>query len=1260
MEDDALMPPAPRSLARVLLGVLFGGLLLGALPAGAQSGTPAETAAPVVSPTPAAEATPADAPPKFREKPRYVPPFFIVDHDEERQSDFRMLMMLYWSDSNPDRSYHLLIPFFYERHNKHSDGTTWASPFFYFYKSPKSKAGYIPPVYIERGPEVSRTGVPPFFWYGRVGPKGHAETTSYLFPVYFYDEREGHRLLATPIGGGWGTKDDFQGLVGLYYWRNTHLHGDASPYGRDVDLDAHVFFPIFWHLATKDTQTWVAGPVFSSTQSTPSGPRRAFGALPFFYERVAPGGGRTVVTPLSVFERRDADSSFLVTPLGGYSRRPDHAFTMVGPYFDSVDHGERLQGIFPILFHGAGFTDQGREHHSWTVAGPYFERRREFDAPDGTRAAAVDRGLLPLFYYGRTGKDVSFVSPGVLYRKHENGDFRGLFGPFYRSYGHGRQTWILFPGAWHHSSPRIEQSFGFLPFYYIRKKAPDLSSYAERPNAPHDVPGETLAGLVPLFFYANGIQPWDGKRNRTVTLLPLFFFSEHPGRQTFVSPLFAQIRRPHDTRTMAALLWWDHETDRSRNLTLLPLFHWERDEDSRALLTPIGGYTRRGDYLSAVWGPVYVRRDPSLGIKHTVVVPFFWDLKTGDERVTIAPPYFQVKQGAYFSEGIVPFWFHSSFPGSSRTIVFPFFLAQYDKVEKTRTIFTPLGGLWTKEDPRAYKLLAPLVYRSSGPGQSTTVLFPLFWYDYDHGRQTTVVPPFFLRTDRDRKSISTGLFPLFYFHDDPGSAFFVTWPGILYARTEERRDTVVLPLLYWWSRDPYRSAGIAGPWLWTKSLRPGERDFTRTLFPLYYETAHGDRDAIVTPIGLRIADPTHSLYAFPGFGWATRRDPKTRELVGWNVLAGPLYVRHAPHAMDAVLFPLFWHTHDERHARTTVFPLLDYERKGEAWRVVTIAAGGGSDPSTHSSWWWALNTFHTQDRDVNTTTVLPIVYVRSSNTGNVVATPLFFHSADRETHTSTTLAPLFFRHTSPARDTWIAFPLAWNDVDKTRGIGAGGILPFAFWMRSKERSWTAVPLLLSYVERRGADHVAVYGPLVDYEIEGRRTVALVPIFRYHRDGDTSSFASLPFIFWLKRGPYTRAFVGAGYWNTETGTRVFPLYFRWQVHDDDRRIVRSTEVGLPIYVHYRTPDKDVVVVAPWYRVKRADGSKVVGVAPVWVATSKPGEKSWSVLGDLIGYQRQGDYSRINYLWVFSTKEKAIRKKKASRPAVLAEAHRERGC
>ena len=96
------------------------------------------------------------------------------------------------------------------------------------------------------------------------------------------------------------------------------------------------------------------------------------------------------------------------------------------------------------------------------------------------------------------------------------------------------------------------------------------------------------------------------------------------------------------------------------------------------------------------------------------------------------------------------------------------------------------------------------------------------------------------------------------------------------------------------------------------------------------------------------------------------------------------------------------------------------------------------------------------------------------------------------------------------------------------------------------------------------------------------------------------------------------------------------------------------------MHYRTPDKDVVVVAPWYRVKRADGSKVVGVAPVWVATSKPGEKSWSILGDLIGYQRQGDYSRINYLWVFSTKEKAIRKKKASRPAVLAEAHRERGC
>ncbi len=1122
-------------------------------------------------------------PPVFRDEPKRLPPLFWYENDPDRRSSFFMLMMLWWQADNPERRFQCFFPLYYLREHKATQARTIASPLFYGWRSPKGHAAYVPPVYVERSEGIRRVGVPPLFWYGRVG----TGTTSYLAPFYFFDERDGRRVLATPIGGGWGTQDDWQGVVGLYYWRHAR--------SATAQLDAHVLFPLFWHVGRPGRSTWALGPIFHTARQTRAGTKHAYGLPPLFYRRTSPGGGSTTVTPLSVFERRDEKRAFLVTPLGGYATAPGRATVLAGPWFERF--------------------------------------------ADGVRS----RALIPLFYHRREGRDVRFVSPGVVFHREADGDLRGLFGPLYHVSTAAGRTWFLIPGIWRHEARGRGRGYGALPFY--RWTSDDGASYA---------------GLVPLYFYRNRIGD-DGKRRRFATLLPLFWFREGPGTLDLLSPVYAQIRRPGgDRRVMAAWLWWDHRAPGYRNLTLFPLFHWDRHGGGRRLVTPIGGFARERDRSTSLWGPFYRHRDPENAAD--VVFPLFWRLRSPDAQTVVAGPYYRTRQGAYFAEGIFPLWFHTAYPGAAQSVVFPLFLYRVDRVERSRTLFTPIGGYSRNDRDRTFRLLAPLVYRESGPHRRVSVLFPLFWYHYDHGRQTVVVPPFFTR--RTDRTLRVGTIPLFYYSRVPRSTFFVSLPGILHFRDDDDRATFVAPLLSLWSRTPRTTFGFVGPFVWDRNFETD--DHVRALIPVLYHRRHRDRSVLLTPLLFHRHDTRRSTTILPGMAYASRR--RGGEVVSRAAWVGPLYLRVAPRAADAVLFPFLFHAHgrsrsstalapiffrtrDEAGSSTTLLPLFHHARSGDRWRLLTLAGGGGSDPALDTSWWWVLNAIHARAGDRSRTAVIPLAFVDASPRRRVVASPLFFDAVDRERGERTTLLPLFYRRASEERSTWVAFPLAWSH--RERGLTRGGILPFAFWRRSKELSWTAVPLLFTYAERRGDDHLALYGPLVDVKLGGRRTVALFPVFRYHRDEAGSSFASLPFLIWMKRDGHTRGFVGFGYWNGETGTRVFPPYFRFQRKDGEGRERRTVELLVPGYVRYRTPAKEIVVVPPFYRVRRADGTRVHGIAPFWNEELGRGRHSWSVLGDLVGYQRVGPHRRLTLLFGFhvpmkSLPAKRVRSGRASPP------------
>jgi len=1217
----------------------------------AQAPTPTPSPTPAVTPAPGGEAEDPEF--VFEDRPKRFPPLLWYEVSKERQSRFFMLGMLWWNGENPEREYHVLFPLFYHRQNKRTEGHTFLSPLFYWYKSPRGTAGYIFPVYFERqrgakladGSEydkVSRTGVPPIFWYGRVGK----ETTSYLFPLYFYQEREGRRLLATPLGGGWGTENDFQGLVALYYWRNTH--------DENYHVDTHVLFPIFWHVAVGKpghvgrVSTWVGGPAFHRSRIAKKGTKHSYGVIPFFYRRSSPEGASTTVTPLSIFEKKSPTESYLITPIGGFAKGPGKATVVIGPWVDRYDNGERFRAFVPLFFHGSGKTPSGT--WSWTVVGPYFDRKRTWKASEGEpEGIEVDRALLPLFLYSRRNSDVRFFSPGVLFHRRENGDFWGVFGPFYRRWTDHTQTWALFPGLWYHRDKQSDtKGFGVLPFYYWKNEQKKSLS----------------VGLFPVFFHHSRVIDVEGqpKRRRFQMLLPLYLYTERPGHMMFVSPLYAQIRSPGERKIMAAWLYWDHKGRDHRSTTLFPVFHYKRFGEHELFYSLVGGYAKGPGYRRDLWLLFYKRVDEDRKIRDTILFPLYWNLNRPGDRKFFLLPYFRVKQGSYHTEGFVPFWFHTSYPGASQTIVFPLFLWRHDKIEKTRTLFTPLGGYWKQEDPDAFRILAPLVYLARGPEKFSLVLFPIFWYDYNKGKRTVLVPPFYMR--KSKTQTVTTLIPLWYYHRRPDQTLFVSLPGILYAR-DDNRETVaaVLPLLFYMERSEGKySRGIAGPWLWSKRL---DRDdvYKRVLFPLMYWQRNGGDMSFVSPLLVRIEHRRRALTFIPGFGWASRWD-KDGKVVSRATLIGPVYVRYDTKepAADVVVFPIFWHTHQPGSSTTAVFPLFHHQKKGEAWRFITPVGGGFKDPVADRTWWWVLNTVHYRHKDDARTAVIPFLYHMSSEREFMIASPLFFHHTDKALESSTTLLPLFYRHEDRNRKTWVAFPLAWHDERKDTGVKNGAILPFAFWHGEKDRHWTFMPLLLSYYERRGEDHIAVYGPLVDVKIRDRRTVALIPIFRYHRQADEASFVSLPFIFWVRHGVHTRAFVGLGYWNTETGTAVAPFWMRFQQKREDGSVARHTELSwpIPIYVRYKTPKKEIVVVAPFYRILRSDGSRVHGVAPFWSEELKPrrvvdgqtlpSEHNWSILGDFVGYDRVGRYRRLTILWGIHVPMKTLPKKRLSQASL----------
>ena len=390
--------------------------------------------------------------------------------------------------------------------------------------------------------------------------KGKAPTVERDFYGLYYQEKSGSYRFRTILPPVWAERvmpDDKASLFGFYYHR------------RGKDHDADVAFPFFWRLRDRETTTTVA--------------------LPFVHREIkatkdAPGRVDNWVLPVA-FQGASGDGS-------GYLHVP------------------------PLLT----FT-QHTAKSGLNIAGPMYCKWRGGPACDPRTADAMDLGLPPFYFYGKTETSEYEVVPPLLhyYRYDEIGD---------------KSTNVWGPVLLQHSPEK--EVVDILPLFY-RSWGKNESHTTLFPLFHYGYKGDTKLIITPLFLHSKGE---DGS-----TTTASWVYARYRGRTELdmFTPLYWQYRDPDIglDRQLAVPFFYRNHSPRSSDLVVFPFYaRFQRTGISdTTLVTPLFRHTRDITGWETDIFPVFYfgRKNDST---HTVIAPFFWDFTSPRSRVTVAAPIY--------------------------------------------------------------------------------------------------------------------------------------------------------------------------------------------------------------------------------------------------------------------------------------------------------------------------------------------------------------------------------------------------------------------------------------------------------------------------------------------------------------------------------------------------------------------------------------------------------------------------------------------
>ena len=965
----------------------------------------------------------------------------------ERGTGFNIWPFMFYSDYGKRGSRFTLLPLgHYERDDKHL-GYGFLTPlgFYYGSASPRHQTwAMVPWAFGTATPEKAFTWTFPLNFYRR---RGH-DRKWYIMP-FGYGRRKGplHRTFAFPLVWVWGDE------------QRTNVVG----------------FPLVWHFARPGRSTTVVLPFYHSKRGRSySGglvPLLFYGGdhktgtrhvtlAPLFHWSSSKQGRATRFYSL-LFNRavdRDRKSStwvWTIPPMVSHRsgrKGLDVAFGLFWRYFNK-NTGTKAVSVPPFLY----YRDRSQQNSFLFPLWWSFKHR-------DTRA--YSRAFFPLFYQQRSaeGRTLTVAGPAYLAQGGRKNWHAGLAPLLFFGSGRDSHHAVVFPLLWHFKNDKAQTTVTG-PLYWARRKdrwhAGTAPLFFMGRGRDYD-----YATLFPLLWYvrdrkepsntlvAGPLYTHWGAEGWRAGLAPLFFFGDKGGRShQIVAPLFGHWHdKEKDERTVVAgpSYYWRRSENWgwglapfvffrrnyddgyvSSETTVLPFFHHRRSRNSEFLATPLGGFMKRPDRFQGVIGPVVWQRTPNRRAWAILPWIFHWNYPKAKSSTTIAFPFIRQTQ-----------------PGSSATVLVPFYWRFKDQTEKSTVLFPFYWRLRQKK------------------GWKADVFFPFYWNLKKQERHLFMIPPFYAQNTketytagfwplvhyrRNKKHRKTWLnvFPLlWYTRDDKNKTHFLSAGPFYSSKSPEKSDKGLVPLLFWGNRGS-KSYRIGFPLFWDFADREAKK---RTMFagPFFYHRrghargggifpviwgsadAAGMRHLTLAPLFHVKRDPTRFTFYTGLFGLS--RDKATGAHHGY---VGPYGWRSDSKRRHDVFFPFYWRFKNKELEKVTSFipPLLYWGRHSPESKVDLVFPFVWSSrritgrTTVVFPFWWDKHEYY----ESRTTAVFPLFY-RKRNYAEESSTWLFppslYYKRSPE-RTQAVLFPIIWhfsrkRTEEPVRSTTIGFPLYWD------------------------------------------------------------------------------------------------------------------------------------------------------------------------------------------------------------------------------------------
>ncbi len=569
-------------------------------------------------------------------------------------------------------------------------------PLVWWYKNrvTRREFGVVGPAFWWKNGDSFGHGVFPLFWFKRrYLPSGHVVSSLLLFPLAYHLNTPRHRALITPLGG-------------------------------------------FIEDRAKRTKTHVWGPAFSHTSPT----TRSFGVLPFFatHENRVAKTRTHFVFPLNIYHRSPKGSALVLFPLVWNFRRPGSHSLVVAPLYWHLRQkkGWNADVVFPIFWH------LRKGNARTVVAGPIYWNR----TPSGTRRF----GLAPLLHVGWDKKSTyAHLFPFFWhYRNHEKGTGLTIAGPYFDSRrAHRADAGVLPLFYWGRSGPKDQPKqkrylVGFPLLWHFSDAKKQAATTFLGPVFWHRRGKVTGGGVFPLLWVQRG------PKRLQVTLAPLFHYARKAEQWDFWTPLmgFGGDRALNKSYGYVGPVYWESSPKRKAQV-VFPLFwrfaHPEKNTSTTVLFPLYYGSKSRESRLDVIFPFVWLSR--TVTSRTVFVLPLFYDRLDRDEaRTTALFPLFYRRRVFHKKE---------------TTWLFPPALYIRKAPAETDVVLFPLLWHFGRQN-RSTSVGFPLYWDFKRPGKRATVLFPLFWRFEKGSKVKMLVLNTWVSYDRSDKTYQVVFFPL--------------------------------------------------------------------------------------------------------------------------------------------------------------------------------------------------------------------------------------------------------------------------------------------------------------------------------------------------------------------------------------------------------------------------------------------------------------------------------------------------------------------